>query len=70
MFFSEGPKMLDFTIRIDSTPTFFYVDNLYLNIAYAAHYVYFTCYTIRPVLRATYVGRWSQIRFAKYPEFG
>ena len=47
MFFSEGPKTLDFTIRIGSTPTFFYVDNLYLNIAYAAHYVYFTCYTLR-----------------------
>ena len=30
---------LDFTIRIDSTPTFLYFD-LYLNTAYSAHYVY------------------------------
>ena len=32
-------KMLDFTIRIGSTPTFLYFD-LYLYSAYAAHYVY------------------------------
>ena len=39
----EGPKLetLDFTIHIDSTPTFLYF-NLYLNTAYAGHYVYFT----------------------------
>ena len=43
MFFSdEGSTLetLDFTIRIGSTPTFFYVD-LYPNTAYAVHYVYF-----------------------------
>ena len=34
-------ETLDFTIRIGSTPTFLYFD-LYLNTAYAAHYVYFT----------------------------
>ena len=36
----EGPMLetLDFTIRIGSTPTFLYFD-LYLNTAYAAHYV-------------------------------
>ena len=42
MFLSdEGPTLetLDFTIRIGSTPTFLYFD-LYLNTAYAAHYVY------------------------------
>ena len=40
-FSDEGPmlEMLDFTIRIGSTPTFLYFD-LYLNTAYAAHYVY------------------------------
>ena len=32
---------LDFTFHIVSTPTFLYFD-LYLNTAYAAHYVYFT----------------------------
>ena len=39
----EGPplKTLDFTFYIGSTPTFLYFD-LYLNTAYAAHYVYFT----------------------------
>ena len=31
--------MLDFTIHIDSTPTFLYFD-LYLNTAYLVHYVY------------------------------
>ena len=38
----EGPMLetLDYTIRIDSTPTFLYFD-LYLFSAYAAHYVYF-----------------------------
>ena len=37
----EGPMLetLDFTIRIGSTPTFSYFD-LYLNTAYAAHYVH------------------------------
>ena len=30
-------ETLDFTVRIDSTPTFLYFD-LYLNTAYAAHY--------------------------------
>ena len=42
MFLSdEGPtlKTLDFTFYIGSTPTFLYFD-LYLNTAYAAHYVY------------------------------
>ena len=42
MFLSDkGPTLetLDYTIRIGSTPTFFYFD-LYLNTAYAAHYVY------------------------------
>ena len=32
-------EMLDFTFHIGSTPTFLYFD-LYLNTAYAAHYVY------------------------------
>ena len=38
----ERPKLktLNFTIRIGSAPAFFYFD-LYLNTAYAAHYVYF-----------------------------
>ena len=38
----EGPMLetLDYTIRIESTPTFLYFD-LYLYSAYAAHYVYF-----------------------------
>ena len=31
-------KTLDFTIRVGSTPTFLYFD-LYLNTAYAAHYI-------------------------------
>ena len=47
MFLSdEGPTLetLDFTFRIGSTPTFLYFD-LYLNTAYAAHYVYY--YTLR-----------------------
>ena len=35
----EGP-MLDYTIRIGSTPTILYFD-FYLYSAYAAHYVYF-----------------------------
>ena len=42
MFLSdEGPTLetLDFTTHIGSTPTFLYFD-LYLNTAYAAHYVY------------------------------
>ena len=34
-------ETLDYTIRIGSTPTFFYFE-LYLYSAYAAHYVYFT----------------------------
>ena len=40
--FDEGPTLetLDFTINIGSTPTYLYFD-LYLNTAYAAHYVYF-----------------------------
>ena len=33
-------KTLDYAIRIGSTPTFLYFD-LYLNSAYAAHYVYY-----------------------------
>ena len=44
MFLSdEGPtfKTLDFAFYIGSTPTFLYFD-LYLNTAYAAHYVYFS----------------------------
>ena len=42
MFLSdEVLEMLDFTIRIGSTLTFFYFD-LYLNTAYAAHYVYYS----------------------------
>ena len=38
----EGPTLetLDFALYIGSTPTFLYFD-LYLNTAYAAHYVYF-----------------------------
>ena len=38
----EGPMLetLDHTIRIGSTPTFLYFD-LYLQSAYAAHYVYY-----------------------------
>ena len=36
---SEGNiKTFNFTIRIGSTPTFLYFD-LYLNTAYAAHYI-------------------------------
>ena len=44
----EGPMLetLDYTIRIGSTPTFFYFD-LYLNTAYAAHYVYYIDINIR-----------------------
>ena len=34
-------ETLDFTIHIGSTLTFLYFD-LYLNITYAAHYVYYT----------------------------
>ena len=34
-------ETLAYTIRIGSTPTFFYFD-LYLYSAYAAHYVYFS----------------------------
>ena len=39
----EGPPLetLDFAIHIGSTPTFLYFE-LYLNTAYAVHYVYFT----------------------------
>ena len=39
----KGPPLetLDFAFYIGSTPTFLYFD-LYLNTAYAAHYVYFT----------------------------
>ena len=33
-------EMLDYTIRIGSTPTFLYFADLYLCSAYAAHYVY------------------------------
>ena len=42
----ERPTLesLDFTIHIGSTPTFLYFD-LYLNTAYAAHYVYFKTYS-------------------------
>ena len=38
---NEGPTLetLDFAFYIGSTPTFLYF-NLYLNTAYAAHYVY------------------------------
>ena len=36
-------EMLDYTIRIGSTPTFLYFD-LYLYSAYAAHYVYYLIY--------------------------
>ena len=43
LLFDEGPTLetLDLTIRIGSTPTFLYFD-LYLNTAYAVHYVYIT----------------------------
>ena len=44
MFLSDkGPTLetLDFTLHIGSTSTFLYFD-LYLNTAYAAHYVYFS----------------------------
>ena len=47
MFLSdEGPTLetLDHTIHIGSTPTFLYFD-LYLNTAYAAHYVNFKTYS-------------------------
>ena len=39
----EGPtpETLDFALYIDSTPIFLYFD-LYLNTAYAVHYVYLT----------------------------
>ena len=40
-------ETLDCTIRIGSTPTFLYFD-LYLNSAYAAHYVYFNIKTSLP----------------------
>ena len=47
LLYDEGPTLetLNFTIHIGSTPTFLYFD-LYLNTAYAAHYVYcaiFSC---------------------------
>ena len=44
MFLSdEGSTLetLDFTVHIGSIPTFLYFD-LYLNTAYAEHFVYFT----------------------------
>ena len=44
MFLSDvGPTLetLDFAFYIGSTPIFLYFD-LYLNTAYAAHYVYFS----------------------------
>ena len=42
----EGPmlEMLEYTIRIGSTPTILYFD-LYLYSAYAAHYVYLIMYS-------------------------
>ena len=48
----EGPTLetLDFTVHIGSTQTFLYFD-LYLNIAYAAHYVYFTGNMLCPSYR-------------------
>ena len=39
-------ETLDYTIRIESTPTFLYFD-LYLYSAYAADYVYETGYTVK-----------------------
>ena len=49
---SSGPtlKTLAFTFYIGSTPTFLYF-NLYLNTAYAAHYIYFA-YVIQSPLGA------------------
>ena len=52
MFLSdEGPtlKTLDFTFYIGSTPTFLYFD-LYLNTAYAAHYV--LCFSLTKGVRS------------------
>ena len=59
----EGPTLetLDYTIRIGSTPTFLYFD-LYLNTAYAAHYVYFT-YILSSSLLS---GGFSVIDYIKY----
>ena len=47
----EGPTLetLDFTFYIDSTPTFLYLD-LYLNTAYAAHYI--LCFSLTKGLRS------------------
>ena len=44
----EGPmlEMLDYTIRIGSTPTLLYFD-LYIYSVYAAHYVYIYIYIIK-----------------------
>ena len=52
MFLSdEGPtfKTLDFTFYIGSTPTFLYFD-LYLNTAYATHYI--LCFSLTKGLRS------------------
>ena len=52
MFLSdEGPtlKTLDFAFYIGSTPTFLYFD-LYLNTAYAAHYI--MCFSLTKGLRS------------------
>ena len=67
MFLSdEGPTLetLDFTFYIGSTPTFLYFV-LYLNTAYAAHYVYFTYvyFTLSSslLLRGLFSGRLHQV---------
>ena len=52
MFLSdEGPMLetLDFAFYIGSTPTFLYFD-LYLNTAYAAHYI--LCFSLTKGLRS------------------
>ena len=39
-------EMLEYTIRIGSTPTFLYFD-LYFYSAYAAHYVYYSHFVVQ-----------------------
>ena len=59
----EGPplKTLDFTFYIGSTPTFLYFD-LYLNTAYAAHYVYFTIWILQTVHSNFTVFIWNLLQ--------
>ena len=58
----EEPTLetLEFTFHIGSTPTFLYFD-LYLNTAYAAHYVYRSAKSIQSVAPS----RISSLTFGK-----